>query len=210
MNRTIGFALLLASTACSTAYYATLEKFGVEKRNILADRIAAGRDDQAEAKERFRTTLERFKSLADFDGGDLESAYGKFSRDLERCEDSAEKIESRIDSIDEVAHDLFGEWKSENEQYEDADLRRRSDELLAETRERYASLIASMQRAEARMEPVLVVFRDQVRFLKHNLNAKAVASLEGTFSDVEGEVLALVSEMERSIDEADRFIESLD
>ena len=31
-----------------------------------------------------------------------------------------------------------------------------------------------LRAAEARMEPVLVVFRDQVRFLKHNLNARAV------------------------------------
>ena len=36
-----------------------------------------------------------------------------------------------------------------------------------------------MRLAESRIEPVLKSFRDQVLFLKHNLNAKAIASLRG-------------------------------
>ena len=59
------------------------------------------------------------------------------------------------------------------------------------------------------MDPPLRAFRDQVLYLKHNLNARAIASLQGELRAVESEVAALVREMERSIREADSFVASL-
>ena len=57
---------------------------------------------------------------------------------------------------------------------------------------------------------VLVVFRDQVLFLKHNLNARAIASLEGTVVSIESDVEALISDMRSAIDEANAFVATLD
>jgi hypothetical protein len=67
-----------------------------------------------------------------------------------------------------------------------------------------------MKRAEAKMPPVLTAFRDQVLFLKHNLNARAIASLEGTFGELEGEVAALIRDIDASIQESGRFLATLD
>jgi hypothetical protein len=66
-----------------------------------------------------------------------------------------------------------------------------------------------MQRAEAKIEPVLAVFRDQVLFLKHNLNAQAIASLQQELVTVETDVAALVRDMEASIAEADAFLKTM-
>jgi hypothetical protein len=67
-----------------------------------------------------------------------------------------------------------------------------------------------MQRASASMDPVLTAFRDQVLFLKHNLNAAAIASLEGNAREIRGDVDALIRNMEKSIAEADAFIATLE
>ena len=56
------------------------------------------------------------------------------------------------------------------------------------------------------MDPVLTVFHDRVLFLKHNLNARAIAALGSETADLESDVAALIAEMERSIAEADAFI----
>jgi hypothetical protein len=66
-----------------------------------------------------------------------------------------------------------------------------------------------MKRAEAKVDPVLSAFRDQVLFLKHNLNAQAIASLHKELASVEVDVTSLINEMEVSIAEADRFIKGM-
>jgi hypothetical protein len=66
-----------------------------------------------------------------------------------------------------------------------------------------------MRLAEQRMQPVLNTFQDQVLFLKHNLNARAVASLREEFGAIENDIVALIKDMEASIAKADEFIEDL-
>ena len=66
-----------------------------------------------------------------------------------------------------------------------------------------------MRRAEAKIEPVLRAFEDRVLFLKHNLNARAIASLKSNRAAVESDIQALVQDMNKSIAEADRFVKSM-
>ena len=41
-------SLVLLLGACSSAYYGTMEKLGVHKRDIMVDRVVAARDAQSE------------------------------------------------------------------------------------------------------------------------------------------------------------------
>jgi Protein of unknown function (DUF2959) len=54
---------------------------------------------------------------------------------------------------------------------------------------------------------VLAAFKDQVLFLKHNLNARAISSLQQNADQIQSDVARLVREMEASIKEANEFIE---
>lgn len=186
-----------------------METFGVHKRDILVDRVQDGREAQEDARKQFQTTFEAFKSLTGFNGGSLESTYNKLKSGHERASDRAATVASKIKSMDRVAQDLFSEWKTEIGTYQGADLRAKSTDLLRETQERYGRLIAAMRAAEARMPPVLAKFNDHVLFLKHNLNAKAIASLQDTVVQIGGDVDHLIGEMQRSIDEADQFITAM-
>ena len=66
-------------------------------------------------------------------------------------------------------------------------------------------------RAYARtgVDPVLDAFRDQVLFLKHNLNAQAISALGGTTRDLQKDISRLIADMEKSIKEADAFIAAM-
>lgn len=203
-------ALLAGASACQSAYYGIQEKLGVHKRDILVERVEEGRDAQEAAKEQFQSALEAFKSVEDFDGGDLEDVYDELNGEYERSVSKVEAVKKRIDSIEEVSDDLFDEWKKELGEYENAELERKSEETMLETKDRYADLIAAMRRAEVKMEPVLQGFGDQVLFLKHNLNAKAISSLQGSLSSIESDVGILIREMETSIAEADAFIAAME
>jgi Ribonuclease G/E len=190
-------------------YYDSMEKLGWHKRDLLVSRVQDARDEQQEAKEEFQTALEKFTDVVGFEGGDLQSNYDKLNDQFERCERQAGKVRDRIESIESVAIALFDEWETELETYSSPDLRRRSEEQLVQTRARYDQLIGAMHRAEQKMEPVLVAFGDQVLFLKHNLNAQAIASLQGEVVSLESDVGDLIAEMEAAIAEANSFIQAM-
>ena len=202
-------ALALLS-GCATAYYGTMEKFGVHKREILVDRVGEARDAQEEAKEQFSSALERFTVVLGVEGGDLKDKYDELNKAFERSEARAEEVHDRIDAVEDVAEALFDEWEEELELYTSAELKRASQRQLTDTKQQYAQLIDAMKRAERKIAPVLNAFRDQVLYLKHNLNAQAIASLKGELASVETDVAALIRDMERSIAEADRFIASME
>lgn len=202
--------LALSLTAgCSTVYYDTMEKFGVEKRDILVDRVQDARDEQEDAKEQFKSALDRFTEVINFDGGDLEAKYRKLDSEYERSKSEAQAVRDRIDAVEDVAAALFREWEAELNEYSNASLRRSSEQKLQSTRIQYDRLITAMHKAESRMDPVLEAFQDQVLFLKHNLNARAIASLEDELVSVKTDVGRLIREMEASIAEADQFIQSM-
>jgi hypothetical protein len=203
------FAALPVLSSCATAYYRALETVGIEKRDILVDRVEEARDSQTEAKEQFTSALDRYRSVVKIDGGDLEEVYDRLASEFERSEARALAVEERVASVESVAADLFEEWEDEIADYSAADLRRQSQRLLTDTRAEYRQLIAAMQRAENAMDPVLTLFRDQVLFLRHNLNARAIGSLETELADIERATATLIREMERSIAEASRFIDAL-
>ena len=202
--------LLVTATACTSTYYNAMEKFGVHKRDILVDRVQEGRDAQEEAKEQFQSALEAFKSVQAFDGGELESVYNKLNKEYERSESRVKTVQKRIESIESVSTELFKEWEAELTEYTNADLRKRSESQMLDTKNRYDELITAMRRAESKMGPVLQSFGDQVLFLKHNLNAKAISSLQGSLIEIEGDVGNLIAEMEASIAEADSFIATME
>lgn len=201
--------LLGLSAGCASTYYATMEKFGVHKRDILVDRVQDARDAQQEGKEQFKSALERFSSVLDFEGGELEEKYNKLNDEYEESEDKAEAVRERIDEVEEVAQALFDEWTEELELYSNAAMRRSSAQKLRQTKTEYDKLISAMRRAEAKMAPVLNAFRDQVLYLKHNLNAQAIASLQQELGTIRSDISILIREMEASIAEADSFIQSI-
>ena len=202
-------AALLPLGGCTSAYYGMMEQIGIEKRHILRDRVEAGQEAQEEAQQQFETTYETFKTVTRYDGGDLEDFYDQMEAQFEDCEARAQEVRDRIDSIEQVSGDLFNEWASEIDRISNANLRRQSEETLRDSQKRYDRMIRAMQRAADKMDPVITAFRDQVLFLKHNLNARAVASLETNVAEIEGEVDALIREMEAAITEAQRFLETM-
>ncbi|QJT09963.1 DUF2959 domain-containing protein [Oceanidesulfovibrio marinus] len=208
--RILVILLVLSCVAgCQSVYYDAMEQFGVHKREILVDRVESARDSQEEAKQEFADALEQFRSVVAFHGGELEQRYETLRATLERVEGRADDVTKRINSVENVAEALFAEWEGELDQYTSAELRSRSASKLRETRARYDQLIRAMRRAEASMQPVLRTLRDQVLFLKHNLNAQAIASLQSELDVVQRDVDSLIREMERAIDEANSFINQM-
>lgn len=200
---------LLLSSGCQTVYYNVMEKMGYHKRDLLVSDVKKARNAQQEAKEQFQSALDRFTTVLNIQGGELQEKYNTLNAEYERSAAKAQAVRDRIVSVEDVSAALFKEWEAELQEYSSESLRQNSKKQLTQTRTQYAQLIKAMKRAESKMDPVLAKFKDQVLFLKHNLNAQAIASLKNELSTVEGNIASLIKEMERSIQEADTFISTM-
>jgi len=204
----LALGLVLLGAGCSSTYYSVMEKVGWAKREILVDRVDDTRKAQGAAKEQFASALEHFIAVTKVEGGELQRKYDQLNREFERSEARAKEVHERIAAVEDVAQALFREWKQELGQYSNASLRAESQRQLDATRRRYDELLKLMRRAADRMDPILATFRDQVLFLKHNLNARAVASLDTTTRTLETDISRLIADMEASIKESEEFIKS--
>lgn len=209
----VALAVVILGTslvACRTAYYAAWEKLGREKRDLLRRDVAAVREEQQQTSEEFQDALDRLRAVYGSTDSPLERRYDDLRSAHQSAESQANELRGRIRRAETVANDLFEEWESEIGSMQSASLRRSSQHKLARTRERWKGLHAAMLRSEKSMDPVLAQLRDQVLFLKHNLNAQALGTLEAEARSIDRDVSVLVSNLKRSIAEADAFLSTLE
>ena len=197
---------ILFLSGCNTVYYKTMEQFGKEKRHILKSDVKDVRQSQTKAEREFKDALITIKELYGFQGGDLEQFYNRLKNNYEDCESRANQIEKRINTVEEVANDLFLEWDAEIAQIQDPGMKSSSQQSYADSKEQYQKLQVVMKNSTKGMYPVLAKLKDNVLYLKHNLNAKAVGVLGGEVTTIEQEVEKLIFDMNASVDEAEIFI----
>jgi hypothetical protein len=109
-----------------------------------------------------------------------------------------------------VSKDLFKEWQDELGKYSDRSMRAESERELRETRRKTEALVASLERVETKIDPVLKPLRDRVLFLKHNLNARALGALSKELVTVSKDVDALVADITKAIGEADAYLATME
>ncbi|MES2526315.1 MAG: DUF2959 family protein [Bdellovibrionota bacterium] len=211
---TLSLSLLVAcanpvTKAVNKVKYSAWESVGYEKRDLFKREVSNVKDEQEDTQEAFKDALEQLKEVYSFDGGNLEREQKKLSARYDDAASEAKDVHERIAKVDQVAGDLFAEWEDEIDEIKTSDLRRRSSQQLSATKTKYQILHRKLVRSEAKMEPVLARLHDQVLFLKHNLNAKAIAGLKVEGARIESDISRLMKDMEASNKEAEEFIKTL-
>ncbi|WP_192889728.1 DUF2959 domain-containing protein [Vibrio bathopelagicus] len=196
-------------TGCQSAYYSAMEQVGYHKRDIMVDRVEDAKESQQDAQEEFASALEALSSLTNFSGGDLEDMYNKINDKYQDSEKAAQNVSDRIAAIEDVSDALFEEWQGELDLYTSDSLRRSSEQKLRKTKSSYQTMLSAMKRAEKKMDPVLNTLRDNTLYLKHNLNASAVGSLQGEFMSLEKDIAYAIEQMNAAIAESDKFLAQL-
>jgi len=204
-----GLISLFILTGCQSAYYSAMEKVGYHKRDIMVDRVEEARNAQQDAQQEFTSALEALSALTNFDGGELESVYKDINSKYESSESAAQDVRDNISAIEDVSDALFDEWQQELDLYTSKSLRRASEQKMKETKSSYNKMLRAMKMAEQKMAPVLNTLRDNTLYLKHNLNASAIGSLKGEFSNLERDIQYAIRQMNSAIAESDAFLKKL-
>src|SRR5690349_874028 len=148
----VALALIsLTSAGCASArkgYYNAWEKMGYAKRERLVDNVKDARQEQVEAKQQFASALEQFKSVVNFQGGDLEKVYNKLDKEYKRCDSQAGVVKKKVQTVKNVSQALFAEWDGEIKEIKGDDaLQAQSRKLLDQTKSNYTEMITRMDTA---------------------------------------------------------------
>lgn len=190
-------------------YYSARESIGDHKRTIVVSQVEQACVSLQDTRDEFEDALERFKSLVNVSETTLDHKYNLLNRQYQFCRAKSEAVSDRIRAIEDVSDALFIEWERELDEYTNRSLRNQSKQQLKAARQNYTRLIKSMRRAEAKIQPVLLAFKDQVLYLKHNLNAQAIAALRHEFIEIGIDISQLIYAMEQTIAEANQFVSTL-
>jgi phage-related tail protein len=191
------------------AYYSARESIGDHKRSIVVYQVGQACETLLETRDEFQDALERFKTLVSVSETSLDHKYNLLNRQYQFCRSKSDAVSDRIRSIEKVSDALFVEWENELNEYTNRSLRQRSKQQLKSAKQNYSRLIMAMYRAEAKIKPVLAAFKDQVLYLKHNLNAQAIAALQPEFIEIGIDISQLIYAMEQTIAEANQFVSAL-
>jgi hypothetical protein len=215
--RTVAAALaLLFLAACSStggrASFLRSSFFGGsdDAEEALADSVRAARAEQARAQDDFASAFRLFQRLTAPQAVELEELDGELEDSIDECDEAAEQLRERILEIRTDANALFTEWKAELEHFSGDELRKKSESMLVDTEQRSQRVVAALEKIQGKMEPVLLKFHDYELFFNHNLNPRAIATLEDTYDDFDRELGALNAEIVAAQTEMNSFLEQLE
>jgi hypothetical protein len=190
-------------------YYSARETIGEHKREIVVYQVERACTSLQDTRNEFEDALVKFKSLVNVNETSLEQKYHLLNRQYQFCRSKSDAVSDRIRAIEEVSYALFLEWEGVLNEYNDRTLRNNSKQQLKVAKQNYARLIKTMRLAETRIQPVLSAFKDQVLYLKHNLNARAISALHHEFIEIGIDISQLIQAMELTIIEASQFVSLL-
>lgn len=203
----INFIKAILNKRLRKAYYQSRESLlGHQKRDIVVVQVGQACESLKESRDQFVDALDKFKSIVSLPDSSLEQRYQQLKRRYDLCRGKADQVSQRIQAVEDISEALFAEWEAELALYSNRALKARSQQQLKKSRQQYARLLKALQIAETRMHPVLAAFQDQVLFLKHNLNAHAIAALRHEFVEIGVDISRLIEVMEKTISEASQFV----
>jgi len=179
-------------------------------KDHLADEVRSARSEHQEAQEDVDDAFNAFQRLTAPQAVELPKLAKELKKAVAACEKDAERVRERILSVRTAADNVSTEWGADLESFTSEEMRKKSATMLNDTQKRSERMIVALERVQERMDPVLVSFQDYLLFFGHNLNARAIATLNDTYDDFEDDVQALQKELERARTEMNSFLQAIE
>lgn len=208
-----GLALLGATFAsCSSTGYTSQLKLegGTNQKSVLLDSVRTSREEQAAAQAEFVEAINLYSQLVRPGAEKPEKLYKQFRAQVDKCASTLGELASRITLMEEQAAMLFENWALELDEFASPRLRSKSEAMLLDTEKRFDKMNGALATTHAKMDEVLIGFRDYVIFFNHNLNPRALATLHEENTHFLAEIQGLKDQIAHSRGEAEAFVMALD
>lgn len=131
-----------------------------------------------ESRAQLQKTVATYNSITEMTAKDLKGAYKDLNKDVADSEKKVAEGRPKVDEMNTEADGYFAAWKASAAAISNPDLRKRSEERLADAQARFAKIAAAGKDARQSFDTLMKDVKDQSTFLGHDLNANAIATLK--------------------------------
>jgi DNA repair exonuclease SbcCD ATPase subunit len=204
-----GYGLAAAAIVLSLAVAARSQDEGVKETEQLTKKAGATVEAIANTKVQLQKTMDVYNGLMADDAKDRKSLYKKLQSEMDNTDKRRAEIRVRADEMKVAADTLFKSWADSAAAITSAELRKQSEDRLAQTKASYAEIGTVGQRAVDLYGPVMKALQDQVTYLGHDLNPSAVASLKPDAAKLNDQANELVKRIDDTISTTNTAIGAL-
>jgi len=201
-------AAALAAACQSSGHHGSFLIFGGAHapQEDLVERVHGAKAETASAREDYGTAFRLYQRLTAPQAVELEDLSDDFSDSIDDCQERADDLAERIESVRAASEELFKGWNEELTHFSGDVLRKKSEAMLQDTQARTQRVLDALERVRTRTDPVLKKLKDYALFFNHNLNARAIATLQDTYKDFDAEFKALDAELVKAQSEIAAFL----
>jgi len=163
----------------------------------------------ADTKLQLTKTMDVYNSLFAQDAENLRKIYNNIQKEMDNTEKRRAKIREESAKMNAEADTLFKDWANSAAAIESPDLRKRSEDRLMATKEKYAEIGTVGQTAADLYGPFMKTMQDQITYLGHDLNPASVASLKPDAAKLNEKADKLVKSIDDTIATANKNIGAL-
>jgi septal ring factor EnvC (AmiA/AmiB activator) len=160
-------------------------------------------------KYQVESTLEGYNAIIDGKVPNNRKAYKTLVKDIQKCENQADKVGDRIVAMQTAASTYFSDWETSIAGITSDELRAKSEMRLKETRANYDEILKAAQKAGDEFKPFITNLHDQVTFLGHDLNPSAIADLKDEAAKLNSKGDKVFSAVDGTIEVASKYTNSL-
>ncbi len=150
---------------------------GHKETDRLIKKAESMQKDLETATAQVHKTMDHYNNIMKGGDGDTRKLYKDLTKAIEDSGKRAANVSKRVEEMEAEAHLFFGEWTQSLQEITSADLKKRAQARLNETRVHFSEILAAGRRAGAVFNPFMGALKDQVVYLGYDLNASAVSSL---------------------------------
>ena len=131
-----------------------------------------------ESRAQLQKTVATYNSITEMTATDLKGAYKDLNKDVAESEKKVVDGRPKVDEMNTAAEGYFAAWKASAAAISDPDLRKRSEDRLADAKARFDKIAVAGKDTRQGFDTLMTDVKDQSKFLGLDLNASAIATLK--------------------------------
>jgi hypothetical protein len=199
--------LLPARTAGAQIFGSDPE--GLKRTDSLIKKSEELVKSAASARGQLGKTLDTYNSIFAKETADVRKAYKAVEGDMAKTEKERDEVRTKLDEMKVEAEAYFAGWNASLQQIGNADLRKRSETRMTETRGQFDGILNAVREAREAYEPFMTDLKDQWTYLGHDLNPSGISSLKPDVDKLNLKAKDLFAKIDAGTKKADEYIRSL-